>query len=105
MTKLNMLIVLILGLALWGCPPTYTDDDDNDDTGDDDTGDDDTGDDDTGDDDTGDDDTGDDDTGTGGYYLEQSLAGSAPTYECPECEFAFDITYTTVSEQGTSGTG
>jgi len=101
--KLNMLIVLILGLALWGCPPTYTgdDDDDNDDNGDDDTGDDDTGDDDTGDDDTGDDDTGDDDTGPGGYYLEQALTGGPPTYQCPECEFAFDVTYSTVTEQGT----
>jgi len=115
--KLNMLIVLILGLALWGCPPTYTgdDDDDNDDNGDDDTGDDDTGDDDTGDDDTGDDDTGDDDTGPppatmvgeatntepSGYIQVQSLAGGLPTYNCPDCDYAFDITYTSLHTNGT----
>ena len=62
-------MLLMLALAVVGCPssPSTSDDDgsetDDDSTGDDDTGDDDTGDDDTGDDDTGDDDTGDDDTG------------------------------------------
>ena len=68
MNTLRILLALLIGLALGGCPAADDDNDDDsaasdDDTGDDDAGDDDAGDDDTGDDDVSDDDAGDDDTG------------------------------------------
>ena len=93
----------------WGvCDCDAGDDDtgDDDSTADDDsTGDDDAspGDDDsTGDDDTsGDDDsTGDDDATGPDYHLQQDLHGYPSTYGCPDCQFAFDVMYQTVSEQG-----
>jgi len=105
LTKLFLTAMLGLGLALFGCPPDTSDDDDDvsdDDVSDDDIGDDDIGDDDTGDDDTGDDDTGDDDTGgPGTYYLhEQDLTGTPSNNPCPGCEFTFDITYATTDQYG-----
>ena len=39
------------------------------------------------------------------YYLEQSLAGVSSSVPCPSCDFAFDVTYTTVSEIGVCSFG
>ena len=106
LTKLFMTAMLGLGLALFGCPPDTSDDDDNDasddDVADDDASDDDVSDDDASDDDVSDDDVSDDDTGAAGtYYLhEQTLDGVPSQNECPGCEFTFDITYTTTDQYG-----
>jgi len=101
LTKLFLMAILGLGLALYGCPPTTPGDDDDDD----DAGDDDAGDDDAGDDDMGDDDAGDDDARVvvAGTYVEQSLAGAtSTTATMADADYTFDITYTTVSSTGTS---
>jgi len=105
LTKLFLTAMLGLGLALFGCPPDTSDDDDDDATsGDDDVSDDDVSDDDVSDDDVSDDDVSDDDTGgTGVYYShDQDLAGAPSTNMCPDCEFSFDIDYTTTDTYGSS---
>jgi len=99
-TKLFLTAVLAMGLAMTGCPPVEDDDDDA--TGDDDdaTDDDDFNDDDdmTDDDDATDDD---DDVVADPYTLAQDLVGGPPSTNCPDCDYTFDVTYTTTAETGT----
>ena len=94
-------LVCLLGMGLLGCYVPRK----NPDLGDDDVwGDDDVGDDDAGDDDASDDDAGDDDGG-GTCTLEQSLSGVPSSSPCPDCDYTFDVTYTTVSSEGSCTLG
>jgi len=93
-------LLLLLGIGLLGCFEVRNGPDYDDDTVDDDSW----GDDDGGDDDAGDDDGGDDDDGAG-CYLEQTLDGVPAASPCPDCDYTFDVTYTTVDSDGSCTLG